>query len=392
MPFSPLSRWSFAIGIAGLIACAAGWVIEPRDFFLSYLFGVLFWLGIALVCSGFLMIHHLTGGKWGYPIRRFFEAAIGTLPILALLFAPILLGLSQLYPWTNGASISADKVLQHKHAYINEPAFVIRTVVVFAIWILIARLLVKWSAEQDTTYSVEPTIKLRQLSGPGLVIYPLTVTFAYVDWVMSMEADWYSTIFPLLICIGQMLSALAFVIILIGLFGLFSLGEKAGRMRANGLRSLLGTEIFHHLGNLLLTFTMLWAYLAYAQLIVVWSGDLPHEIDWYLHRIAGGWRWIALALLIFHFFGPFFLLLFRQTKRNPQILVLLAAVVFVAHIVDIWWLVAPSLYPRGFHFSWVAPVAFIGVGGIWLNAFLRRVQATPLVPMNDPRLAVAVPT
>jgi len=151
-------------------------------------------------------------------------------------------------------------------------------------------------------------------------------------------------------------------------------------------------ETFHHLGNLLLTFTMLWAYLAYAQLIVVWSGDLPHEIDWYLHRIAGGWRWIALALLIFHFFGPFFLLLFRQTKRNPQILVLLAAVVFVAHIVDVWWLVAPSLYPRGFHFSWMAPVAFIGVGGIWLNVFFRRLQATSLVPSNDPRFAVAVAT
>jgi len=271
--------------------------------------------------------------------------------------------------------------LQHKHAYINEPAFVIRTVFVFAIWILIARLLVKWSAEQDATRSVEPTIKLRQLSGPGLVIYPLTVTFAYVDWVMSMEADWYSTIFPLLICIGQMLSALAFVIIVLAWYG-----------PGTALTQIVSKENFHHLGNLLLTFTMLWAYLAYAQLIVIWSGDLPHEIGWYLHRIAGGWRWIAFALLIFHFFGPFFLLLFRQTKQNPQILVVLAAFIFVTHIVDVWWLVAPSLYPSGFHLSWMAPVTFIGIGGMWLNVFFRRLAVTPLVPKNDPRFTVAVAT
>src|SRR5437763_5709021 len=242
LPLYPLSRFSLAIGIAGLIACAAGWAIEPREFFLSYLFGVLFWLGIALGCSGFLMIHHLTGGRWGYPIRRFFEAAIKTLFILAVLFVPVFFGLRELYPWANPASVSLDKVLQHKHSYMNAPAFVVRALVLFAIWILGAQLLAKWSAEQDATTSVEPTKKLRKLSGPGLVIYPLTVTFAYVDWVMSMEADWYSTIFPLLICIGQMLSALAFVIIVLGWCG-----------TGTALTQIVSKENSHHLGNLLLT-------------------------------------------------------------------------------------------------------------------------------------------
>jgi hypothetical protein len=403
------ARWfSFAIGIIGLLVCAIGFTINRRDFFLSYLFGFLVWLGVALGCSGFLMIHHLTGGKWGYPIRRFFEAAISTLPVLALLFVPTLFGFSQLYPWANEATVSLDKVLQHKRGYMNEPGFVIRAVVVFAIWILIAHLLNKWSVEQDATHAVEPTKKLRKLSGPGLVIYPLSVTFAYVDWVMSMEADWYSTIFPLLICVGQMLSALAFVVILIGAVvpspqssptgrgAPFSLGEKVG-MRglgssADALQSLLGKENFHHLGNLLLTFTMVWAYLAYAQLIVIWSGDLPHEISWYLHRIAGGWRWIAIALLLFHFFGPFFLLLFRQTKRNPLTLVVIAAIIFMTHIIDVWWLVAPSLYQTDFYISWMAPAALAGIGGIWCAFFLRRLETRPLVPLNDPRFAVALST
>lgn len=358
MSISDARRISLGVGIAGLIGCAVAPMVDRREFFVSYLFGFLFWLGIALGCSGFLMIHHLTAGRWGFPIRRFFEAALSTLPFLAVLFIPILLELAQLYPWAMPANVSIDKVLQHKHVYMNPALFVLRAVVNFAIWILIARLLIKWSAEQDTTKSVEPTRRLRKLSGPGLVIYPMTVTFAFVDWVMSMEADWYSTVFPLLICIGQMLSALAFVILLLSWLGpRSSLGE------------VLAKENFHHLGNLLLTFTMLWAYLAYAQLIVIWSGDLPHEISWYLHRIADGWRVIAFALLIFHFFGPFFLLLFRQSKSRPQVLVAIAAAIFLAHIADVWWVVAPSLYHNRFHATWMAPVAWLGIGGIWLTIF-----------------------
>src|SRR5436190_15588240 len=321
-------RIAFVVGIAGLVACVAGWAIDRREFFISYLFAFLFWLGVALGCSGFLMIHHLTAGRWGYPIRRFLEAAIGTLPLLAVLFVPILFGLAQLYPWAAPAHLTTDKVLQHKHVYENAPLFVLRAFVNFAIWTGMARLLTKWSVEQDATASVEPTKKLRKLSGPGLVIYPLTVTFACVDWVMSMEADWYSTIFPLLMCVGQMLSALALIIILVGWLG-----------PRTALHEIIGKESFHHLGNILLTFTMMWAYLAYSQLIVIWSGDLPHEITWYLHRIADGWRWIGIVLLLFHFFGPFFLLLFRQTKRNPQTLIAIAAVIFGTHIVDVWWLV-----------------------------------------------------
>jgi len=373
-------RIAFLVGIAGLIACVVGWAIDRREFFISYLFAFLFWLGVALGCSGFLMIHHLTAGRWGYPIRRFLEAAIGTLPLLAVLFVPIVFGLAQLYPWATPAHLASDKVLQHKHVYENAPLFVLRAFVNFAIWIGMARLLIKWSVEQDATASVEPTKKLRKLSGPGLVIYPMTVTFAFVDWVMSMEADWYSTVFALLVCIGQMLSALAFIIILLTWLGpRSSLGE------------IIGKENFHHLGNLLLTFTMVWAYLAYAQLIIIWSGDLPHEISWYLHRIADGWKVIAFGLLIFHFFGPFFLLLFRQTKLRPHALVAIAAVIFIAHIADVWWEVAPSLYQTGFHITWIAPVAWLGIGGIWLAIFFWRLDSRQLVPMNDPRFVVAVP-
>jgi hypothetical protein len=369
---------AWVIGIAGLAASVLGWVTAPREFFLAYLFGYLVWLGVALGSIGFLMIHHLTGGTWGYPVRRIFEAAIGTLPSMAFLFVPILFGLRELYPWADTATVASDRILQHKHSYMNAMGFAMRAGIVFAIWIFIAHFLTRWSVEQDTTRSVEPTIKLRRLSGLGLVIYPLTVTFAYVDWVMSMESDWYSTVFPLLICIGQMLSALAFVLVLIG-----------RRRTHHALADVISPERFHHLGNLLLAFTMMWAYLAYSQLIVIWSGDLPHEIAWYLHRIAGGWRAVAIFLLLFHFFGPFVLLLFRATKRRGKSLVAIAAVIFATHIIDVWWLVAPSIYQRAFHFSWLALLALVAIGGVWFAIFLRKIESQPLLPLNDPRFAIA---
>jgi len=235
--------------------------------------------------------------------------------------------------------------------------------------------------EQDVTVSVEPTRKMRRLSGPGLVIYPVTMTFAAVDWLMSMEADWYSTMFPVLICIGQVLSALALVILLL-----------AWAARSSVLGSLASEENFHKLGNLLLAFTMMWAYLAFGQLLVIWSGNLPHEISWYLHRISCGWKWIAIFIALFHFFVPFFLLLMRAAKKRRPILARIAACVLAAHIVAVWWTIAPSIYTKHFYVGWLAPAAFLGIGGIYAFAFLKNLETRRLVPQNDPRLELAVPT
>jgi hypothetical protein len=244
----------------------------------------------------------------------------------------------------------------------------------------LSRLLLKWSAEQDQTLSFEPTRKMRKLSGPGLVVYPVTMTFAAVDWLMSMEVEWFSTMFPVLICIGQILGALALVILLL-----------ANARRSGQLGPLTGEENFHQLGNLLLAFTMMWAYLAFGQLLVIWSGNLPPEIAWYLHRINDGWRWIAIFIALFHFFAPFFLLLMRPVKKRRGILASVALCVFIAHIVAIWWTVAPSVYTKHFYVGWLAPAAFLGVGGVWLAAFLRNFQRKPAIPLNDPRFALAVP-
>lgn len=372
---------SLGLGIIGLIGCLIGWLIAPRDFFVAYLFGLFFFLGLSLGSLGLLMIHHLTAGDWGYAVRRFLESAVGNLPLLALLFIPIFFGLSLLYPWRHPTVVAANETLRETQIYLNGPGFVLRTAIVFAIWIAMARQLLKWSAEQDATASLEPTRKMRTLSGPGLVIYPVTMTFAAVDWLMSMEAGWYSTMFPILICIGQILSALALMILLL-----------VWVAHSSPLAPLATEQNFHKLGNLLLAFTMMWAYLAFGQLLVIWSGNLPHEIAWYLHRISGGWKWIAIFIVLFHFFVPFFLLLMRPAKRRRRILASIAACVFAAHIVAIWWTIAPSVYAKHFYLGWLAPVAFLGIGGVYSFAFLKNLERRRLVPQNDPRLAVAVPT
>jgi hypothetical protein len=372
---------SLGLGIVGLIGCLIGWFIAPRDFFVAYLFGHFFFLSLSLGSLALLMIHHLTAGDWGYAVRRFLESAVGNLPLLALLFVPIFFGLAQLYPWQNPAVVAPDETLRATQIYLNPLGFILRTAIVFAIWIIMARQLLKWSAEQDATVSLEPTRKMRTLSGPGLVIYPVTMTFAAVDWLMSMETDWFSTMFPVLICIGQILSALALVILLLTWVA-----------RSSPLGLLASQENFHKLGNLLLAFTMMWAYLAFGQLLIIWSGNLPHEISWYLHRISDGWKWIAIFIACFEFFVPFFLLLMRPVKKRRRILAGVAACVFAAHVIVVWWTIAPSVYTKHFYVGWLAPAAFLGIGGIYSFAFLNSLEKRRLVPLNDPRLALAVPT
>jgi hypothetical protein len=371
---SGLQTKALIAGLLGLGFCVVGAFANSKQFFISYLFGYLFWLGVALGCLGFLMVHHLTGGRWGFAIRRFYEAAIMTLPLMALLFVPVCFGLHDLYSWADPQAVAADPVLRHRSAYMNAPAFIIRAALFFVIWVTIASLLNKWSFQQDGIREVEPTRKLRTLSGPGIALYPLTATFVLVDWVLSLEPNWYSTMFLVLIVIGQMLAGLAFGIMLL-----------AWLSKTKPIADVATTTHFHHLGMLLLAFVMLWTYLAFGQLLVIYSGNLPQEIGWYLHRIAGDWKLIVWFLFLFHFLIPFFLLLSRDLKRNVPALTAIAGVIFFAHIVNTYWLVAPSFNQTGIRLHWLDFAAPVGVGGIWMAAFTKRLKSRPLLVRNDPR-------
>ncbi|MGH7952126.1 MAG: hypothetical protein ACREFE_09435, partial [Limisphaerales bacterium] len=369
-----LQKISFAVGILFLILCGVGVAFEPREFFVSWLFAFIFWIGLTIGCFNGAMIHYLTNGRWGFATRRFLEAGFMTLPVMAIFFIPILFGLHELYPWARPHEIATDKIVQHRASFENFPGFLIRAIFYFAIWIVIAFLLRKWSLQQDETADVAPTIKMRTLSGPGIVIVPLLGTFAFVDWAMSIEPKWYSSVFPIIILAGQILVMFAFVIMLLAWMKKFS-----------PFRESVEEKQFTDLGSFLLAFVLFWTYVAFAQILIIYSANEPHEIIWYLRRIGGDWIWFVAFIAAFHFFIPFFLLLFRVIKTHPHRLVKIAVLIFFVHAIEIFWVIAPTFYPR-VEIHWTDFAAWLGMGGIWLGIFATNLKRHPLLARNDPRL------
>jgi len=347
-----------------------------EQLFRSYLIAYLFWFGIALGCLPLLMLHHLVGGTWGFVIRRVLEAGTRTLPLMALLFLPILFGIHSLYEWSDPQVVARDRILQAKDAYLNVPFFIVRAVVYFFAWLVFAYLLNRWSAEQDRTGDPALVRRFQLLSAPGLIVYCLAITFAAVDWGMSLEPHWFSTIYGMLFIVGQSLGALAFVIPVV-----------ARLSEAPPVSEFLKPDIFQDLGNLLLAFVMLWAYVSFSQYLIIWSGNLPVEIPWYAHRGTNGWQWIAALLALFHFAIPFLLLLGRANKRSKTFLAGIAIAVVVMRWVDIYWLIAPAFSPS-LRIHWMDIVLLVVIGAIWLYAFAAQLTKRALLPLHDPNFVV----
>jgi hypothetical protein len=366
-------RGCLIVGIGALTLCLLGAWFSRQQFFQSYLFAYIFWLGIALGCLSIVMLHNLSGGAWGVIIRRPLESGMKTLPLMALLYIPLLFGLSGLYQWARPEALAGDALLRHKAPYLNVPFFVARAALYFALWTGAAFFLSRWGDDNDR--SADPRLILRQrlLSATGLLLYVLTVTFASIDWTMSLEPQWYSTIYGMHFFGGHGLAAFAFIILVTVI-----LAQDAP------FAGFVQQAYFRDLGNLLLAFVMLWAYFAYSQWIIVWSGNLPEEISWYLRRNRGGWQWIITALVVFHFIVPFLLLLSRKVKRPAAALCAVAASIVVMRLVDIFWYTAPAFNPGHFTIHWMDIAAPIGLGGVWLAAFLRHLRSRPLLPLNDP--------
>jgi hypothetical protein len=373
-----LQQRAFILGAIGLAVCAAGWVISPAQFFRSYLLGFLFWMGLSLGCLAVLLLHHVFGAGWGFVIQRTLEAGTRTFLLMAVLFLPLLAGLGHLYEWSHAEEVAADAVLRHKAAYLNVPLFVGRAAFYFLAWLGAAHLFGKWSRALDETGDPRLAERLRNLGAPGLLVYGLTATFAAVDWVMSLDPHWFSTIFGLIFIAGQVLSTLAFATLVTRL--LAQQKPLAGVARA---------AHFHDLGNLMLAFVMIWSYLSFSQFLIIWSGNLPETITWYKDRSAGGWQWLALGLIVFSFALPFVLLLSRQAKRRIETLATVAALVLGMRLVELYWVVAPTFRPEGPVVHWLDLAAPVGIGGLWLAFFLRELRRRSLLPERDPRMTEA---
>ena len=375
------------IGAIGLLAGVIGAFFDRSagdalvlglspQFFRSWLIGFLFCLGLTIGSLGWIMLHHLSGGQWGLVSRRVFEASTRTLPIVALFFLPVLLGLPAIFEWSHPELIEKDAVVRMKEPYLNVWFFIVRAVIYFAFWMLCTMLLNRWSEAQDrgvVATTPEDAVRFRKLSAPGLLFLVLTVTFASVDWIMSLEPEWYSTVFGLLTVVGQGLSALALTVTVLAMLA-----------TSRPLAGTLAPRHFHDLGKLMLAFVMLWAYLSFSQFLIMWSGNLPEEIPWYVKRMQGAWGALAIALLLGHFALPFLLLLSRDLKRHSRLLAKVAVFVLVMRLIDIIWLVGAAFEHHGFPIHWMDVVVPVGVIGIWLFVFAGNLRSRSLLPVNDP--------
>lgn len=380
------------VGAVGLVACAFGYGFAPEHFFRSWLIAYLLFLGIALGSMGLLMVQHLSGGAWGV-FRRVFEASSRTLPLMAVLFLPVAVGMTSLYPWSHPELVQNDAVLTHKAPYLNSVFFLIRALFYFVGWTAIAWTLSRWSRQQDEG-DMSVNIKLQYLSGGGIVFYTLTATFASVDWLMSLNPHWYSTLFGFLFVGGQGLSALAFTIIV-----------SAFLVRRAPMASLLKPSHFHDLGKLSLAFVMLWAYFNFSQYLLIYAANLLEEIPYFIARITHGWQYLAIFLVLFHFAVPFSLLLSRNNKRMPRRLVWVALAILVVRYVDLIMLVSPEFdaagvnlhmeageHEGGFYLHWLDLAAPLAVGGLWVWMFLTQLAQRPLLAFRDPYLRESLET
>ena len=374
-----IQQRSLVIGVLGAIATIAGAFLAPGSFYSAYLVGFMFWLGLSLGCMAILMLYHLVGGKWGTVIRRMLESGMMVLPLMAVLFLPIVLNLPKLYFWARPDVLAKDpKIADIANSYLHLgglDGIFARYIIYFVIWIGMAYFLNRWSTEQDTPEGgAKATLRFRALSGLGLVIYSFSISFAVIDWVMSLQARWISTIYGFIFIAGEALSAYCFVVVI----------ESILIKRKPVSEFLTTTEVHDH-GKFMLTFVMLWAYFNFSQLLIIWSGNLPEEISWFIPRMNGGWGAVAMLLVLFQFAVPFALLLSRGLKKNVHQLALVASLLIVMRMVDIFWHVEPALHPHEFHLSWIHFAVIAGIGGLWMAYFFRNLRARPLLAIYAPQ-------
>ncbi len=370
---------ALTIGAIGLVASAIGYFVDSRQFYFSWLTGFTFWVTIGAGGLFFTMLHHLVGARWSVVVRRFAEAAAWTLPFMAIFFIPVIFGMHDLYHWSHSEAVAHDQLLQWKEPFLNIPFFIIRFVIYFGVWFLLSYLLNKYSLQQDEAATIELRQKMRTVSAPGMIAFALTITFASFDWLMSLEAHWYSTIFGVYIFSGGVVGFLSFLT----MFVLY-MNKK------NILDDVITKEHYHDLGKLTFAFIIFWAYMAFSQYLLIWYANIPEETIWFRQRWVGSWKGLSLFLVLGNFVVPFLILITRLAKRKPAFLKIMVAWLFFMHFIDLYWVVMPSLHAEGAAISWMDFAAVIGIGGIFCRLYFRRLTSVPLVPVKDPKLRESI--
>jgi len=381
-----LQTAALGIGGIGILACFAGMYLQPEQALRGWLLGFIFWAGIGFGGLGILLLQYLTGGAWGVVIRRVAEACSRTIPILAILFLPIVFGLYYLYDWANIAVAGGDKVIEWRGWYMQPNWWIVRSAVYFILMFLMAMLLNKWSRKQDEAPDYEKSAEFlglsTKISGPGIILFVMLVTFASVDWMMTLEPHWFSTIWGFLFVAGWALSCFC-----------FSVAILAHLQTRAPMDEVLGKRHFHDIGKLMLALVMVWAYFNFSQYLIIWSGNLTEETPYFLVRSKGTWGAIGLVLILFHFAFPFLILLMQDFKRKAKWLSALAVFILLMRLLDMFYIIGPSpmvgdvqkhLLEVPFRISIWDVVSPLAIGGVWLWWFLRELKSRPIVPYNDP--------
>jgi hypothetical protein len=376
-----LQQRALTVGGIALLVSILGAVRSPGLFYQSYLMSFTLILGLTLGSLGLLMLQHLTSGQWGIIIRRSLESATRTLPLILVFFLPIVFfGMKYLYgAWLDPEELKKEPLSKFQQTYLTAGGFQLRAVIYFAIWLLLMFLFNRWSKEQDVNQEDRSLRRrFKMFAGPGIILYVFATSFAAVDWVMSLSPHWASTIYGFLFIAGQLISSMAFMIAVVVLLA-----------RTEPFSSVLQKRHLHDLGKLLLAFVMLWAYFDFSQLLIIWSGNQPEEISFYRARLYGGWGVVAVIVLVFHFFVPFFLLLSQDVKRNAKVLPKIALWLIFMRLVDLFWMTRPEFTSHAAP-TWLDIVLPIALGGLWLGFFAFHLKRHPLLPLGDPKLAEAL--
>ena len=385
---SRLQTRAFGVGAIAMLLALYGAIHSPQTFFASYLMSFLLVLGVTLGSLGLVMLQHLTAGHWGVIIRRPLESATRTLPLLVIAFLPIaIFGMQYLYNggngndkgWLNAPASGEGALSAFQKSWLTHSGYLIRAVIYFAVWLFLMFIFNIWSKQQDankTDRALRQRFKV--LAGPGIILYVFAMSLASIDWVMSLSPHWASTIYGFIFVGGQLISSMAFMIAVVVLLA-----------RTGPFSDILQPRHLHDLGKLLLAFVMLWAYFDFSQLLIIWSGNQPEEISFYRTRLYGEWGVVALIVVIFHFFVPFFLLLSQDLKRRSQIISKIALWLILMRLVDLFWMTRPEFTSSAVP-SWLDLVLPIALGGLWLGFFAFNLKQCPLLPLGDPKLEEAI--
>ncbi len=366
----------FGVGIVGLIASGVGYFLNHEQFFFSYLTSYTFFTSFALAALFLVMVHHITRSSWGTVLRRIPETFSSYIWIWAIFFIPVIFGMGTLYSWADPSYVSGDPILEGKIQYLNTPFFILRQILYFGIWGWLGYRLHKISVEMDNTRDWGLTTLMRKISAPGILIFALTIAFASFDWLMSLDAHWFSTMF------GVYFFAMSFQALFPMLILLVYWMHKRGILN-NTIRQVH----IYDLGAWFFAFTVFYAYIAFSQLLLIYYANIPEETLWYYHRLEGSWAFISYSLIAGRFILPFIILLNRDAKQNSTILLTISVVVLVMHFVELYWIAMPILHHHGISINWMDITTILGLGGIFFGLFFRQFRKHSMVPVNDPYLA-----